>query len=141
MAMPKVLVKDEGIRPAGPPDGCFYCKQKVGEPHGEKCEAVHKRVRFRIRAIAVFEGEWEEEVPFHWDAAMCEFARNEASWCQDNLDPKSVMWSSYGAGMSAIAAAGDYKRRKGCLCGFYTFTLDRVTEPGPYVRAHEEVST
>ena len=38
---------DDGIRPAGAPDACFYCKQKVGQPHKRDCVMVKKLVRFR----------------------------------------------------------------------------------------------
>lgn len=39
---------DDGIRPAGPPDVCFYCNQKVGFPHIQTCVAVKKTVRLRF---------------------------------------------------------------------------------------------
>ena len=38
---------DDGTRPAGAPDVCFYCRQKVGEPHRQDCVIVQKTVRFR----------------------------------------------------------------------------------------------
>lgn len=41
---------DDGIRLAGALDACFYCKQKVGEPHRRDCVIVTKLVRFRVTA-------------------------------------------------------------------------------------------
>ena len=75
---PIVLPNDDGIRPAGKPNACFYCDSKVGEPHGEECVAVHKRVR--VRYIM----EIEIEVPAHWGQHEVEFHRNDSSWCANN---------------------------------------------------------
>ena len=50
MNWPLVDPKDDGIRPAGRPDECFYCRQKVGEPHGQKCVIVNKLVEMRVTA-------------------------------------------------------------------------------------------
>src|SRR5262245_41416287 len=51
---------DDGIRPAGPKDTCFYCWQKVGEPHRRDCIVVTKVVRFRVSA------EVDITVPHSW---------------------------------------------------------------------------
>jgi hypothetical protein len=45
---PLVHPKDDGIRPNGQPDQCFYCGQSVGQPHARDCVAVSKRARFKI---------------------------------------------------------------------------------------------
>ena len=44
---PLVNPKDDGIRPAGKPDECFYCNRKVGEPHGRDCVMVDRKIRAR----------------------------------------------------------------------------------------------
>jgi hypothetical protein len=44
---PLVAINDDGIRPAGEPDECFYCNKKVGQPHGRDCVVVTKRVLVR----------------------------------------------------------------------------------------------
>lgn len=67
-----------GIRPAGPPDSCFYCGAKVGDEHGAECVVPKRRVRVRFS----FEVEWA--VPESWDKDMIEFHMNESSWCADN---------------------------------------------------------
>jgi hypothetical protein len=53
---------DDGIRPAGAPDACLYCWQKVGQPHRRDCVVVKKRVRFRLTV------ELDLDVPHHWSA-------------------------------------------------------------------------
>lgn len=74
MIIPSVLTNDDGIRPAGEPDECFYCHQKVGTPHREECVCVNKKVK--VRAMI----EYEVEVPFFWSKEDIEFHRNESSW-------------------------------------------------------------
>ena len=75
---PIVLKNDDGIRPAGKPDECLYCKSKVGEPHAKDCVIVTKIVKVR------YSFEIEITVPHHWDKDMIEFHRNESSWCALN---------------------------------------------------------
>jgi hypothetical protein len=58
---PLVDPRDDGIRPAGAPDECFYCKQKVGTPHLYECTAVSQKVRIR----ATFE--IDVTMPYHWN--------------------------------------------------------------------------
>lgn len=77
--MPFVTEDDDGIRPAGKPDECFYCKQKVGERHKSDCATVVKKVLLKVTVIL------EEEVPYHWGEEMINFRYNESSWCADNL--------------------------------------------------------
>ncbi len=76
---PIVQLNDNGIRPAGSADRCFYCDAQVGEPHGETCVTVHKRVRVRD----VFE--IEEDVPHHWTADDFEGLRNDGRCSADNV--------------------------------------------------------
>ena len=45
---PLVDVKDDGIRPAGSPDECFYCCQKVGQLHKLDCVIVEKLIEMRV---------------------------------------------------------------------------------------------
>jgi hypothetical protein len=41
--MPLVLPNDDGIRPAGNSDECFYCNQKIGTSHKEDCVCLQKK--------------------------------------------------------------------------------------------------
>jgi hypothetical protein len=75
---PIVQVDDDGIRPAGQPDQCFYCRSRVGEPHGLQCVIVQKTVRVR------YTFEIDVQVPHHWTKEQFEFHRNDSTWCADN---------------------------------------------------------
>ena len=75
---PIVVPDDDGIRPAGRPDECFYCKAKVGDPHGPRCVIVEKLVRLRYII------EVDVRVPHCWTTEDIEGHRNESSWCADN---------------------------------------------------------
>jgi hypothetical protein len=75
---PVVAADDPGIRPAGAPDECFYCRSKVGAPHGDECVMVTKRVRLR------YTFEVELDVPHSWSVDNILFHRNEGTWCSRN---------------------------------------------------------
>lgn len=75
---PLVVVNDDGIRPAGRPDECFYCHQRIGAEHERDCVIVQKKIKARY----VFEVELL--IPHFWDAETFEFHRNESSWCARN---------------------------------------------------------
>lgn len=75
---PRVDPHDDGIRPAGPPDACFYCRQKVSQPHGRDCVIVLRRVKLRYVV------EVEVMMPHSWDSDDIEMHRNMGSWCANN---------------------------------------------------------
>lgn len=75
---PLVALNDGGIRPAGSPDGCFYCGANIGQPHGRLCVMVEKRVQLRYSFVV------DVMVPHHWTKDDIERHRNESSWCADN---------------------------------------------------------
>ena len=79
MSFPKVLPKDDGIRPAGRPDQCFYCRSMVGEEHKKDCVTIDKivEIEFTVRVPV--------KVPHGWDQEMINFRYNDSSWCADNL--------------------------------------------------------
>ena len=76
---PLVKENDCGIRPAGKPDECFYCKSKVGQPHKHNCVCVSKKVKLKATI------EYIKEVPICWDKERIEFQFNGGTWCADNL--------------------------------------------------------
>lgn len=80
----KVRIDDEGIRPAGPPDACFYCAQKVGELHTGGCVIRERTVVIRYTVEIVV------REPEDWDSGRVEFAHNESSRCQSNLAAELV---------------------------------------------------
>lgn len=106
---PLVAPNDGGIRPAGPQNACFYCRQKIGDPHARDCVMVTKRVRVRYSI------ELEVEVPHCWDQESVEFHRNEGTWCANN-------------------ALEELQQRFGgneCMCGSFhcEFVADTDTTP------------
>ena len=121
---PLVVENDDGIRPAGPPDECFYCQQKVGQPHGRECVIVTKRVKVRYTM------EIEIVVPHDWDEHMIDFHRNDSSWCASN----------------AVEDIKDYVDRMGedeCLCSKFKSEYLGVADDTPTrkIREPEEPET
>lgn len=76
----KILVApdDDGIRPAGKPDKCFYCGRKVGKYHRLDCVTIMRPVRVKYTFDAV------HLVPQSWGKRAIEVHLNETSWCADN---------------------------------------------------------
>lgn len=77
--LPLVKENDDGIRPAGEPDECFYCHSKVGEPHKFNCVTVCKNVKVRATI------EYVKPVPVSWDKEMIEFHHNQGTYCANNI--------------------------------------------------------
>jgi hypothetical protein len=115
---PLVVVNDDGIRPAGPPDACFYCGRTIGQPHGQDCAVVTKRIRVRY----VFE--LDIEVPHHWTEADVMFHRNESTWCADN----------------AIDAIEEHRDENGCLCSSFTCEYIGVADDMPTRLIYEPIT-
>lgn len=72
-------VEDEGIRPAGPPDRCFYCDQPRDEPHAAECVVRLRTVVVEVTLRVV------RKVPESWTPDEIEFHLNESSWCANNI--------------------------------------------------------
>lgn len=73
------LVADHGIRPAGPPDRCFYCDAQMGQEHVEGC-VIRERtvvVRFHIELVV--------SAPEHVDEAQILSYYKGNSWCGNDL--------------------------------------------------------
>lgn len=73
------LVRPEDERPARRDGTCFYCSQPLGTKHRPECVIVSKTVVVRVQVDVVI------DVPASWSLEMVEFARNEGSWCADNI--------------------------------------------------------
>ena len=136
MTWPVVLKYDDGIRPAGRPDACFYCGRRVGKPHARDCNVIEKLVELKITAKLpdgrTFTGSWTLEEPHFWKPEDSEFHKNESSWCCSNLlrrrERDSVTWDDADAwsALEALYASGN------CLCnGPLRFTFVRVIDPTP----------
>lgn len=139
---PLVAPNDDGIRPAGRPDECFYCRRRVGEEHKRDCVMVTKLVEYAVVATVGdqrFEARWVKDVPYGWDADMCNFHKNEGSWCADNFlderDKGTVEWvgPSGWEAMEAAVAETEKKFGPNCctLCPKLRFTFVRVVDHTP----------
>ena len=109
MTWPLVVENDDGIRPAGRPDTCFYCNQKIGQPHAADCVIVQKTVRLR------FTIDLDIEVPHSWDADKMR-AKYLGTWCASNL----------------IVLFKQIDKAGGCLCdNLHDVQFVREVDPTP----------
>ena len=144
MTWPLVHENDDGIRPAGKPDECFYCLQKVGQPHKLDCVCVKKLVEFKVDVHVSdgvkFAGLWQHEEPHNWDDRAMEFYKNESSWCANNFmdeeNKGSVVWEGGEDRWPTLKAMHD--DTSCCLCEALSFTLVRVVDPEPRRALREE---
>ncbi len=97
IAWPLVDENDDGIRPAGLSDACFYCHRYVGEEHERNCCVVTRRVRVRYAFEILV------HVPAWWQNKEFESHRNDSTWCADN----------------ALDEIEQYYRSGGCACGHF----------------------
>lgn len=113
---------DDGIRPAGLPDHCFYCGQRVGKPHGPHCVIVTKVVELRVR-VGDVEGPWITTVPHAWDEEDIRYRYNDSTWCAGNLFDEDLAEP-----LASHLAAMD---PDGCICDMTTVSLARVVDDTP----------
>src|SRR5690348_18450545 len=104
---PMVRPDDNGIRPGGGPDKCFYCHAKIGDLHDETCVVVESLVLYSVWANGKRVGTYKNYEPWHWDADRMEFMRNESSWCADNA-LQEIEWEDADA-RERVAIVSDEK--------------------------------
>lgn len=119
MTWPLVDPNDSGIR-FSYPEGCFYCRKLIGQPHGAECVCVTKRIEMRVIANLptgeVLTGLWQYDEPHSWDVSMSEFHKNQGSWCSSNfLNATGVTWDPGAEG--AMEKLEPLHTDKTCLCG------------------------
>ncbi len=144
MDWPLVDKHDDGIRPAGRPDECLYCRKRVGQPHGPECVVVTKLIEMQVTATLpsedrargageaeVLVGIWRLTVPHFWDEAMSNFHKNDSSWCASNvLEERSwIVWQVGGEGAWEKLEPLDDEQR--CLCSTLSFRFLRVVDATP----------
>jgi hypothetical protein len=137
---PLVLPNDDGIRPAGPPDACFYCRRLIGNPHGPECETVLVLVRYQVkmtRDYKVITAVYEDTEPYFWGDYDGNFYRNESSWCTGNA---LIKWSD-----GTESGTDEYYFRAGsschneCLCDTdIEFYGREVLDPRPHIQLRNE---
>ena len=87
-------VEEYGIRPAGSPDHCFYCGVERGGTHKKDCVIRKRTIVMEMKVEIVL------DVPEDWDEDMCNFHKNESSWCASNI----------------LSTLERMKDKMGCLC-------------------------
>lgn len=116
-----VLQDDDGIRPAGAPDECCYCGQKVGQTHKDDCVMI--KTKWKVRLCY----EIEIEYPLSWGKDEVEYSLNEGSGCADNY-----IWD-------IIAKSA----KNGCACCgemFYGEAIEQIPESTSR-KTHSEAGT
>lgn len=72
------VTTDNGPRPAGPPDRCFYCGQPVGGTHEVDCVCRKRTVVIEVTVRFVV------AAPESWTKKDIDFHRNHSSSCASN---------------------------------------------------------
>lgn len=137
---PMVRPDDDGLRAVRSGE-CFYCHQKIGQPHRTECVCVYAMVRYKVwmnldrRADADDKGRlvgtFTRNDPYHWTAHDCEFHKNESSWCADN----AVDYIEWNDPADAKALTEYLSDGAHCACTPLYFEFDEVTDDGPFVEA------
>ncbi len=95
------------VRPAGKPDKCFYCNEKLGDEHKSDCVIRERTVVVDISFRMV------RAIPEDWDKEQIEFQLNDGRFCMDNI----------------LDELNDLSERLGCLCGVSEAQLIREATP------------
>jgi hypothetical protein len=145
---PLVHPQDDGIRPAGSPTACFYCKQEVGQPHLYSCVAVQKKVTCGVSVKGISQDQlrliWNTECPAFWDAESFEYHKNESSWCQSNfIDHLRKIFKEQGSSPESQKWIRKiFKKLKtitgsDCLCGWLTFKVIEMSQE-PFITIRKQ---
>lgn len=73
------IVTKNATRPAGMPDECFYCREKMGASHKASCVLRDRTVLVKVSFSLV----WTQ--PESFDEEMIEFVNTGNSICASNL--------------------------------------------------------
>jgi hypothetical protein len=73
-----LVTKENGVRPAGKQDECFYCHQKLDEEHKADCVLRRRTVVVKSTLEHVI------SVPEDWNEEEINFYLNESSSCTSN---------------------------------------------------------
>jgi hypothetical protein len=111
-------VLHDSIRPAGPPDRCFYCEARLGDQHKADCPMRQRTVVIRAAVVYTI------AVPEHWDAGMIDFSRNEGSACAGQL-----VYELCDVHATDQEPDEPDTGRRNCLCGQVKFRYLREATP------------
>ncbi len=101
-------VTNFAVRPAGKPDKCFYCNEKLGDEHKLDCVIRRKTVVIDITIRMV------RPVVDDMDKETIEFYLNDSGFCIDNI---------------LIGELEDLSERMGCLCAVSESRFVREATP------------
>lgn len=73
------VTAENGPRPAGRDDECFYCHQPIGMNHAPDCVCRKRTIKLKLTTEVVI------DVPEYWDESNINFYYNESSHCTDNV--------------------------------------------------------
>lgn len=99
-----LVTVENGPRPAGKPDECFYCQRKLGEEHLSRCVLRSRTVVVRVTIEMV------RQVPDDWTAEDIEFHINDSSWCADNIVDDLTRFTERGEGCLCRHLSAEYVR-------------------------------
>lgn len=71
------VTPENGVRPAGKDNECFYCHQPLGTEHLVDCALRTRTVLVEYRVLVVKHYPTDPD----WDAHLVEFQINDGSWC------------------------------------------------------------
>jgi len=74
-----LVTKENGPRPAGNPDECYYCKQKIGTEHRADCVCRKRTILIEATMLIL------QDIPEAWDESDIDTYYNESSSCSNNL--------------------------------------------------------
>lgn len=137
---PIVTPDDDGIRPAGRPDECFYCNRRVGQPHRQCCVTVLKIMKYSVWVEGERVGTFQREEPYSWSPEECESHKNESSWCVGNA-LADIQWEGGGPPEGLFEEGFDVAEDFCCMCGVLGFRFEEVVEAGPLVEVREVACT
>lgn len=131
-AWPAVVPRDDGIRPAGPADECFYCHRKVGEHHELDCVCVSSRVRWDVLDARTHAkvGTWETYERHGASLGELEFLRNLGTWCAGNA-VDDIKWLP-GAEEFAAEVRAANEPDDSCPCSLLEFEFADIVDPSPF---------
>lgn len=122
---PRVIENDDGIRPAGLPDRCFFCEQKIGNFHKTSCVTIQRAVEYDVLIRNQVVGKWSTTEPYSWNKEHCEQHRNLGTWCKDNA-VDSIEWTSEQAKLEVDSLPDEQ-----CTCGLLEFRVSRMIDGHP----------
>ncbi len=97
-------VKDNGVRPAGAPNLCFYCGNAIQKEHKADCVCRQRTVVVELTLTYVI------SVPASWTEDDILFHRNDSSFCMNNDLTALAEWANEGNNCTCMMSAVKFLR-------------------------------